>query len=210
MENPDFPRDVHAYLRTLRPPLVFQADELPKTEVQRELQAANADIFESWIANVVENWLAGSTLHRDLSDYKGEQDPTNLFPVLVMKVMFDNFRQFASASNALHVIDKITYDMFISKFSFCRWHKAFDWKPNKRNFPKHKINGVQQQCRRWDMVAIAGDLEINGVVTAPAIKIQAVYRGMRVRHRAAGGMQHADSNAEDNKQSETAPQGEGT
>ena len=185
MDNPDFPRDVHAYLMTLRPPLVFQPDELPKTEVQREIQAANADIFESWIATVVEQWLVGPSLHGRLRDYKGEWDPKNLLPEIIMNDMFNNFREFAAASNALHVIDKITYQVFVSRFSFCRWRRAFDWKPNGKDYPKHKVCGVQQQCRRWDMVAIAGDLAINGVVTAPAIKIQAVCRGKLARRQVA-------------------------
>ena len=203
MENPDFPRDVHAYLMTLRPPLVFQPDELPKTEVQRELQAANADIFESWIVNVVEKWLVctcslylrGQLAYPDrplgmpfcLSDYKGEWDPTNLLPEFAMQDLFDNFRQFAADSHALNLIDGIRFQVFVSRFSFCRWRNAFAWKPNGTSYPKHKVRGIQQQCRRWDMAALARDLGIIGVVSA-ANKIQAVCRGKQVRRR-IGGMQ---------------------
>ena len=81
-----------------------------------------------------------------------------------MDEMFHDFRRFAAASNASKLTEHITYPSFASKFAICRWRKAFDYKPNtvggKPTYPKHKVGGVQQQCRRWDMVAIARDLGI--------------------------------------------------
>eukprot|EP00966_Prymnesium_polylepis_P140376 3242662-Prymnesium_polylepis.1 len=56
-ECPQCGPDIHAYLMTLKPPPKFQIDEIPQTDVQFELQVANADIFESWIANVVQEWF---------------------------------------------------------------------------------------------------------------------------------------------------------
>ena len=70
----EFIRDVHARLMTLKPPPVFAVEELPQTDVQRELQAANADIFSSWIADVVERWVSPKDETSLLQDYNGNRD----------------------------------------------------------------------------------------------------------------------------------------
>jgi len=171
---PQFVPDIHAYLMTLKPPPVFQPDELPQTEVQRELQAANADVFESWIADAVERWLScegeptghtnqfgETTQEYTLRDYQGKcGSALHVFPELSMQHLFADFQMFAQRTNATKVIEGIRFPVFVSKFTICRWRKAFDWKPNGETFPKHKIKGVQHQCRRWDMASLARDLGI--------------------------------------------------
>ena len=160
LSRPDFITDVHAYLMTLQPPPVFQPDDLPQTEVQREMQAANADVFESWIYDVVERWLSSDNIEYKLSDYKGKRNRENLLPEFVVRDLYSDFRLFADRSNALRLIEGITYQKFVSRFAICRWRKAFEWKPNGDAYPKHKIKGVQQQCRRWDMAQLARDFNI--------------------------------------------------
>lgn len=174
LNESQFIPDIHAYLMTLNPPPVFQPHELPQTDVQRELQAANADVFESWIADVVGRWLScegDHTNHTDqfgetiqeytLRDYEGKcGSGLHLFPVLPMQHLFADFQMFAQRTNATKVIEGTRFQVFVSKFTICRWRKAFDWKPNGKDFPKHKIKGVQHQCRRWDMAYIARDLGI--------------------------------------------------
>mmetsp|Transcript_43497 Transcript_43497/g.120246 ORF Transcript_43497/g.120246 Transcript_43497/m.120246 type:complete len:127 (+) Transcript_43497:2414-2794(+) len=105
--------DVHAYLLTLDPPSVFQSDELPQTEVQRELQAANADVFESWIVDVVERWFSS---------------PSGTPPEIAMVDLFRDFIKYAERTNARRLIECIRYQEFVSKFAICRWRKAFAWK----------------------------------------------------------------------------------
>ena len=175
MDRSQFIPDIHAYLMTLNPPPVFQPHDLPQTDVQRELQAANADVFESWIADVVERWLSsegepteytdqfGWTAVQDyvLRDYQGKcGSALHVFPELSMQDAFADFKKFAERTNAIKLSEGIRYQVFVSKFTICRWRKAFDWKPNGKDFPKHKIKGVQHQCRRWDMASLARDLGI--------------------------------------------------
>ena len=157
--KPQFIPDIHAYLMTLKPPTVFQSDELPQTEVQRELQAANADVFESWVADVVERWVS---CDKTVRDYQGKcGSAQHLFPELSMRQCFDDFQDFAQRTNATKITEGFRLQVFVSKFTICRWRKAFDWKPNGETFPKHKIMGAQHQCRRWDMASLARDLGID-------------------------------------------------
>ena len=164
-ETGEFIRDIHAYLITLKPPPVFSVEDLPQTDVQRELQAANADIFSSWIADVVERWLSPKVeTMLMLQDYKGTHDRTNMLPEFIVDDLYQDFREFGRRSNASKLVEHITYQVFVSKFAICRWRKAFDYKPNTVNgqpaYPKHKISGMQKQCRRWDIQALARDLGI--------------------------------------------------
>eukprot|EP00966_Prymnesium_polylepis_P320609 7376985-Prymnesium_polylepis.1 len=165
MDTAHFIEDVHAYLMLLNPPATFQPDDLPQTEVQRELQAANADIFESWILDVVERWLSSGESEgaHPLYDYKGLRDRMNLYPEFSMQDMYRDFKMFADRSNALKATEGLTYQRFTSKFVICRLRKAFNWKPNGESYPKHKIAGVQHQCRRWDMTILARDLSVEGL-----------------------------------------------
>lgn len=154
--------DIHAYLMMLQPPPKFLPGDLPQTEVQRELQNANADVFESWIGHTVDKWLGDEPgCGHVLNNYKGKRDSANILPEFVVQDLYASFRDFATRSNASKQVEGITFPRFVSRFSICRWRKAFDWKPNGSLYPKHKINGVQQQCRRWDMATLARDLGVD-------------------------------------------------
>ena len=87
-----------------------------------------------------------------------------MLPEFIVDDLYQDFREFGRRSNASKLVEHITYQVFVSKFAICRWRKAFDYKPNTVNgqpaYPKHKIGGVQKQCRRWDMEALAHDLGI--------------------------------------------------
>lgn len=178
IETDLFISDVHAYLMALRPPPTFQPEDLPQTEVQRELQAANADIFESWVFDVVERWLCSSEIEHAMRDYKGKRDYANLYPEFIVQDLYRDFRAFADRSNASKLLDGVTYQKFVSRFAICRWRKAFDWKPNGESYPKHKVQGVQQQCRRWDIGTLARDLGVEGLpVTEPVSGPMDSWRG---------------------------------
>ena len=176
MDGSTFVPDVHAYLMTLEPPPVFQPDELPQTDVQRELQAANADIFEAWIFDVVDRWLSPGEdttehdyqlgeagLEYELRDSKGRNNKSqmNVFPEFIMQDLFRDFGIFAQRTNAVKLTECIRFQVFVSKFAICRWRKSFEWKPTGgKGFQKRRIKGVSLQCRSWDMLAIARDMEI--------------------------------------------------
>jgi hypothetical protein len=163
-ECPSFGPDVHAYLMSLKPPPVFQITDIPQTEVQFELQEGNADVFDSWVAHVVEEWLVsdGDVSGAKLSDYKGKRGLPQLLPEFTMKELWVDFGLFARRTNSERLIEGVTFQRFCSKFAICRWRKAFDYKPlivkGKAMYPRHLIDGDRLQCRRWDMMAIARDL----------------------------------------------------
>jgi hypothetical protein len=162
--------DFHAYLMTLKPPRVFTAHDLPQTAVQREMQAANADVFDSWIEDLVDKWRTldgiqtsdnGGVLRPPCShsadylvDYQGERDPKNLHPDYSLLDLFRNFKCYAERANATKLMDTLTFPRFVSKFGMSRWRKLFT--PTK-----HKKGGVQLQCRRFDIEGLARDLKLD-------------------------------------------------
>ena len=111
------------------------------------MQEANADIFDSWIANVVEEWFhpppppKTSAPQFDqfgeewktpemIKDYQGKRGAGISLPEITMNDAFYDFKRFAEKSNASRLSEHVTFSSFCSKFAFCRWRKAFDYKPN--------------------------------------------------------------------------------
>ena len=101
MSTPEFMPDIHAYLVSLEPPSVFMPHMLPKTEAQTEIQRANADMFESWVHEVVEAWLGSDDEPTftfpekiPLRSYDGKRSASELFPEFSMTHMYSDFQEF--------------------------------------------------------------------------------------------------------------------
>lgn len=153
LEDPQFLLDLNAYFRSLDPPRVFAPEDTPVTEVQSEMQQGNADIFELWVADVVERWCSVSP--NSVRDWRGSRSLLDTTPHMDLKAMYADFCDFAPPK----VVESIRYQSFVSRFSLCRWSKAFNTKVNG-GYPRHKYDGVQLQCRQWDMRKIARDLGV--------------------------------------------------
>ena len=171
MGNEQAIRDLHAYLMTLAPPPVFTIEHLPQTEVQKAMQAANADIFDAWMNDVVESWITLDGIYTSpsgcsmvpshassgdyLVDYLGERDPTCLKPEFDINDLFRNFKRYAERSNASKLIEGMTVPKFVARFATCRWRKLLGTPVT------HKLGGVRHQCRMFDMVGLAIDMNLS-------------------------------------------------
>ena len=158
MEDPQFARDIHAYLMTLSPPKVFTAVDLPQTDLQKVLQDANADIFEQWLNEVVSKWMTDED--DELKEYNRRRITTNLTPTFTLLDLFKSYREYAEQANALRLVENVTFKTFVAKFSLCAWRKSFDYKPNGKDYPRHKVGGQQKLCRQWDMKTLARELRV--------------------------------------------------
>ena len=117
------------------------------------VQAANCDIFEQWVNDVVFKWVNDE--EDFLREYNCRRDCTNMAPTFTLRDLFTSYREFAEQSNALRLVENVTFRAFTAKFSLCEYRKSFDHKPNGTHFPRHKINNTQLQCRRWEMQQLA-------------------------------------------------------
>ena len=169
LDDPQAIADFHAYLMTLTPPRVFMKADLPQTDVQREMQAANASLFDLWVPHLVESWLTLAGIQESerggrvlpehacttdyILDYEGKRDPKNSAPEFDVQQLFKHFQNFARENNAAHLIEKLTSASFAKDFTTCRWRKMFEK-------TKHTIRGKQLTCRKWDMTALARALKL--------------------------------------------------
>ena len=154
METNEFRRDIHAYLMQLDPPKVFRIDNLPQTDVQREIQSANADPFETWVKDVATRWQTPTREEDELRDIKGVRCAFNRKPEFTLQALHSDFRSFAELNHMTRLVEKMTYMTFCSRFSYCRWRKHI-------TTTRHKIKSVLYQCRQWDIDRIAADFTVD-------------------------------------------------
>lgn len=159
MFDPQFAIDVYAYLMTKSPPHVFPPDDLPQTDLQRQLQEVNSTVFDSWIREVVEKWYSDdqSSIYNVLGGSCQSSDTD--MPQFIIDACFKHFLDFAINSNCAKQVEHCKKAQFVFYFTVSRWRKCFDYKVQSStgasNYPRIKISNQQYQCRRWDMAGLA-------------------------------------------------------
>lgn len=207
LTDPQMLLDLNAYFRGLKPPRVFGPEHTPITEVQRDMQEGNADIFESWVADVCERWI-GTDTDKGLRDWRNQNCDVTVLdtrPHMDLKSLYANFIEYAPPK----VAETMRYQTFVARFSLCRWCKAFGRKVSSSRgsqFPRHKLNGMQLQCREWDMRRICRDLDLPlSEKRVEALVLQFVQRMLLLKKEADRKKREVDQQKKQEVRQSSAP-----